>query len=491
MAVALGVGAMLFVRRYAPAGSVFEDGDRAAGVFGVLATGFAMLLGLIVFLAFASYDQSRSGAETEALLGGPAVRDRAVHARRACAAARRELVCYGRSVIHQEWPALEAGTQVEGFNPWGVEMFRTLKTADPRTAAEQAAYDKWLDRTADREEARQDRIHGAVGRDPDPLWVVLFFISAVIFAFILFFADSGERWYAQAMLMGSVVAVITATLLLISFLDHPFQAGFGGLRPVAMERTVQILDQERKVRRGPRSAAVRRQRCPRPLRGNHVATVGRRFGAGFDRTTKRRPPCRLARWNGAGADTASGAFLPLLEFCRTPGARGTPPKRDPQAGRVVPDRRPPSRKARLPSAESGEASTVRVASSVVSQPRWSSAATWVLIDRRVAWTATGEFWAIRAPRARRRRAHHPRRSSRLTRPSSSARRASIGSPVSSSSVAMLTGRARGPRNSPPQVAMTPRDTSGNPKLAAVEATTGRRPGRSRSPRRGPAPRPPR
>ena len=59
---AVAVTAMLFVRRRAPDGSYFEDGDRAAGVFGVLATGFAVLLGFVVFLAFESYDTSRSGA---------------------------------------------------------------------------------------------------------------------------------------------------------------------------------------------------------------------------------------------------------------------------------------------------------------------------------------------------------------------------------------------------------------------------------------------
>ena len=63
---ALTISAMLFVRRTAPAGSYFEDGDRAAGVFGVISTGFAILLGFVVFLAFESYDTSRSGAETEA-----------------------------------------------------------------------------------------------------------------------------------------------------------------------------------------------------------------------------------------------------------------------------------------------------------------------------------------------------------------------------------------------------------------------------------------
>ena len=68
VATAAAVAAMLLVRRRAPDGGYFNDGDRAAGVFGVLATGFSVLLGFIVFLAFASYDESRAGAETEALV---------------------------------------------------------------------------------------------------------------------------------------------------------------------------------------------------------------------------------------------------------------------------------------------------------------------------------------------------------------------------------------------------------------------------------------
>ena len=55
---AVAVTLMLVVRRRAPEGSYFNDGDRAAGIFGVLATGFAVLLGFVVFLAFESYDTS-------------------------------------------------------------------------------------------------------------------------------------------------------------------------------------------------------------------------------------------------------------------------------------------------------------------------------------------------------------------------------------------------------------------------------------------------
>src|SRR3954468_19249560 len=91
------IAAMLAVRRGAPEGSRFKDGDRASGVFGVLAGGFAIFAGFIIFLAFTTYDQSRSGGESEALtvvqqfetaqLLPPPVRHRLTG----------ELVCYARS----------------------------------------------------------------------------------------------------------------------------------------------------------------------------------------------------------------------------------------------------------------------------------------------------------------------------------------------------------------------------------------------------------
>ena len=241
---AVAVAAMLVVRRNAPDGSYFHDGDRAAGVFGVLATGFAVLLGFVVFLAFTSYDAARSGAEQEAVIVAqqvetaqllpPSVRDRLTG----------ELVCYARSVAGVQWEMMEAGKLGEQLNPWGSQLFQTLRTVDPKTAAEQSAFDAWLSQTSDRESARNDRIHGAVGVIPAPLWIVLFFISGLIFVYMLFFADKGERAVVQAVLMGTVVAVITAMLLLLYALDNPFHKGIGGLRPVAMERTLQIIDEK-------------------------------------------------------------------------------------------------------------------------------------------------------------------------------------------------------------------------------------------------------
>ena len=139
---------------------------------------------------------------------------------------------------------MEAGTLGDTLNPWVVAMFRTLKTVEPRSASEQAAYAKWLDQRSDREDARADRVHGAEGVIPVPLWIVLFLTAAIIFVFMLFFADSAERAVVQATMIGGVAIVISSTLLLLWFLDNPYHAGVGGLRPVAMERAIRILDQE-------------------------------------------------------------------------------------------------------------------------------------------------------------------------------------------------------------------------------------------------------
>ena len=98
----------------------------------MLATGFSVLLGFIVFLAFASYDQSRSGAEQEALVLVQQVENAQFFPRPAAGELTGELVCYGRSVVNGEWDRMRAGTQGDAINPWGVRLFRTLQSGASR-----------------------------------------------------------------------------------------------------------------------------------------------------------------------------------------------------------------------------------------------------------------------------------------------------------------------------------------------------------------------
>ena len=145
---------------------------------------------------------------------------------------------------------MESGTLGDAPNPWGAAMFRTIRTAEPKLASEQTAYDKWFDERSDREDARADRTHGAEGVIPTPLWIVLFLSAVIIFGFMLLFADSGERAFVQATMMGGVAVVVTSTLLLLWFLDNPYHGGLGGLRPTAMERALDTMQEEAQVAGG-------------------------------------------------------------------------------------------------------------------------------------------------------------------------------------------------------------------------------------------------
>jgi hypothetical protein len=162
----------------------------------------------------------------------------------AAAALTGQLICYGRTVVATEWPAMEDGTLGNSVNPWGVEMFRSISAVVPRTAPQQSAYDRWMDQTATREQARQDRVHGAEGVLPWPLWVVLILLSCVVFTFMLFFADPAEAAVTQVLLMGSVTVVVTLLLFLLVFFNKPHGEGFGKLGPTAMTRSLALIDTE-------------------------------------------------------------------------------------------------------------------------------------------------------------------------------------------------------------------------------------------------------
>ena len=76
---------------------------------------------------------------------------------------------------------------------------------------------------------------------------MLFLTAVVVFAYMLFFADSGELARSQAMLMGSATTIVVVTLLAINALNNPYRPGVGSIRPVAMERTLRLIDQARAV----------------------------------------------------------------------------------------------------------------------------------------------------------------------------------------------------------------------------------------------------
>jgi hypothetical protein len=239
-ASAVAVGALLLIRRWSHHGGHFGDTSRAVGVFTLLATSFAVLFAFVIFLAFSAYDRTRTGAETEANTVSQQFETAQFFPADPAKQLSGELVCYARTVVDQEWPEMTNGNP-PAINPWGVRMFLTLKQVDPATPSQQAAYAKWLDQTSAREIARQDRLHGSSGLIPAPLWFVLLISSGIVLAFVFFFADRGEGAVVQGVQVAAVMAMLTASLLVVHFLDNPYSPGSGSIQPDAMEATISQL----------------------------------------------------------------------------------------------------------------------------------------------------------------------------------------------------------------------------------------------------------
>jgi hypothetical protein len=117
----------------APEGSYFHDTTQASGVFTVAGTAYAVLLAFVFLLAFQSYNSARSAAEGEATATAWLYHDADAFQAPIAVRLHGEVVCYARSVIYQEWPAMADGHASPVTEFWLARLDRTIGTEQPRT----------------------------------------------------------------------------------------------------------------------------------------------------------------------------------------------------------------------------------------------------------------------------------------------------------------------------------------------------------------------
>ena len=244
--VAFMVALMLLVRaRLAPPGGHFASHDRAAAVFGFVGAGFAILLGFVVLLAFERYADAKSSATDEATAVFEQYQVAALfHPRAKRDRLWGELVCYGRSVIETEWPAMARGRSSVIVDTWVERMETEVPTAAIATRADETAFQQWFEKAGARDTARRQRIVEARGELPDLLWLMLIIGAVAVAAFTLLFSDPNERMLGQAVTAGSITAIVVASLLAVALLASPFGGGSGRVGPTEMRFTVALIAQE-------------------------------------------------------------------------------------------------------------------------------------------------------------------------------------------------------------------------------------------------------
>jgi hypothetical protein len=239
-AAALSVAAMLVVRRVAPAGSYFRDVVPAGALYTVIGTAYMVILAFVFLVAFESYHAAKSEAQNEAtatLAMFHAVQPLSSKTRNQL---QGQVICYAREVISKEWPAMR-----EGKTSSAVEARITAMEIDAEEAGSQqsAVYEQWSASNDERRQGRQGRIAEAASVVPSVIWLVLIIGAVIVIASVCFFADADEAWFPQVAMIAATATIVVSGLLLVRFLEAPYENQSGGIKPTAMARSLALMHQ--------------------------------------------------------------------------------------------------------------------------------------------------------------------------------------------------------------------------------------------------------
>jgi hypothetical protein len=209
-------------------------------VLGFVSAAYGLLLGLLVVTAVGHFNDVRTEAQKEAssLLAlydtvnvyTPATREPVQH----------ELVCYMRSIIHDEWPSMARGTELEAPRTlrFGDRLRAQLRTLPTDGSGEASAYGRGAGLVTDAGQSRQRLLFLTTPQIPTILWVMIY-VGAFLVFFLLAF-HYAERPGGLVVVLGSVIVLMTVVVAVLSMLDQPF--GFGvHVQPSQMHQAIQLL----------------------------------------------------------------------------------------------------------------------------------------------------------------------------------------------------------------------------------------------------------
>ena len=99
-----------------------------------------------------------------------------------------------------------------------------------------------MDEQARRRDGRRERLAEATTFVPLPLWFVLGLGAFVTIAYMCAQADRREGVPIQSIPIGFFSVLVTAGLLVVFFLDHPYANESGSIMPTEMRRTLTLID---------------------------------------------------------------------------------------------------------------------------------------------------------------------------------------------------------------------------------------------------------
>ena len=247
-AAAVSATGMLIVRRRAPEGTYFKDPIPAGAVYTVAGTAYMVIVAFVFFVAFESYHAANTDAQDEATAILAMFHSVGPFDPEARARLQGQVVCYAREVVSEEWPAMREGKTSPVVDARVTALEESAEQISISGAKQLAAYDQWFALNEERRRGRQGRIGESEGLVPPVIWLILIIGAVVVIASVVLFADAREAAVTQAVMIAGVAIIVVSGLVLVRFLDQPYEDKSGSIKPTAMERALAQMDRDRRAR---------------------------------------------------------------------------------------------------------------------------------------------------------------------------------------------------------------------------------------------------
>ena len=202
--------------------SIRSRHNNVAGfIIAIIGVVYAVLLAFIAVAAWESFDSASRVVQQEANLVGNLARDSEVLDAPARAQMRQALLDYLDIVIHQEWPAQQAG-RVD-TNAWKVvqRLHAAVTGIDAKTLGQSVIEAEMLRTLNELYNARRTRLAAASDGIPDTIWWILVLGGTITVAFTFFFGMPSMRMHYA--MTGVLAASMALVMVLIVALDWPFR----------------------------------------------------------------------------------------------------------------------------------------------------------------------------------------------------------------------------------------------------------------------------
>jgi len=229
--IALTLALIGLVRRFVPV-ELRGHEERRGWVFAFCGVLYALVVGFVLAFALNGHQSASSQTNVEAdsvtalsrtaTLFDAESRDRIGH----------ELICYARSVIEDEWPAMAEGRSSVLASAASDRLFQSFGRLG-RSNPNQAALETSLDRVRDLGEARAGRLLMSHQSLPPMFWVFMIGGGLILIAYATVLAGR-ERLGGQIMFILPVTLLLLCSIYLVAAFEKPFREP-NAIAPRAMQ----------------------------------------------------------------------------------------------------------------------------------------------------------------------------------------------------------------------------------------------------------------